>query len=473
MKHSYRLMLAAMTAVAAPLFFSQFAYAEEEKNEESILVYDKAIFFDGYNSLEGISDESKAMFSEDDGILRHRTSLYSVKLTEEQLSKIGQHLRLEVEIGALCDNYDRIGNINLAFVPKGSETYTTSEVERTEIARFITPFMDKNKQPDVVPYVYEMDNVSLILRDKKIREEFDIWVEFELFGVPYAANNQIAGCAGRQDVFTGTLRFVTDPVPADMEDNHVFVPVVIKKPEYLGHNFNNYSEDGTDVMGKADKAWKFELPEDVEDGQVVLIISNHGANAGGEEYNRRAHFVYFDGEKMTTFKPGRESCEPFRKYNTQANGIYGYQEMSDQDWQSFSNWCPGDVIDIRIFNFGALSKGEHEFRLRVPLAKFADKQGDFPVSIYFQGVKKGTLPKPSAVENIKSELRSSYRISGQTCEIISAEPVKTVLLYDMSATLLEMEFGARSVSLSKCNPGLHILMVEYPDGGTEFHKIII
>lgn len=52
--------------------------------------------------------------------------------------------------------------------------------------------MDKNKKPDVVPYSYHIDYVANILRDRKILTDHDIWVEFELFGVPYAANQQIA-----------------------------------------------------------------------------------------------------------------------------------------------------------------------------------------------------------------------------------------------------------------------------------------
>lgn len=470
MINRYKFMLGAAFAVGAMITTPVFA-DDANETQESILVFDKAIFFDGYNSLEGISDASKAMIPEDDGILRHRTSLYAVKLTEEQLSKIGEKLTMQVEIGALCDNYDRIGNINLAFVPKGNESYNIDDVQRVELGRFITPFMNKNKQPDVVPYEFNVDNVSLILRDKKIREEFDIWVEFELFGIPYAANTQVSGCKDRQDVFTGTLRFLTDS-PADLTDNHVFVPVVIKNPEYIGKNFNNYSEGATDVEGKADKTWSFELPENVEDGQVVLIISNHGANSGGEEYNRRTHWVYFDEERMMTFKPGRESCEPFRQYNTQANGIYGLTKRSDDEWQSFSNWCPGDVIDIRTFNVGALEKGTHGFRLRVPLAKFADKQGDFPVSIYFQGVKKGQLPGSASIENVKVDMRSSFGIDGNKCYVTSEQPIRELLLYQADGTLIEMEFKAKELSLAKCQPGVHILVVEYSDGLTEYHKFV-
>lgn len=455
-------------ASAAPLYAQE---VESNDSTTSINIFNETIFFDGYNSLEGISDESKAMIPENDGILRHRTSLYATKLTDQQLAQIGEKFRMEVIVGALCDNYDRIGNINLAFVPKGQETYNPDEVKRIELGRFITPFMNKNKQPDEVPYIYDMDFVSLILRDANLRADYDIWAEFELFGIPYAANEQIFGCKSRQDVFTGTLNFITDKEPAALVDNNVLIPLVIKKPEYIGGNFNNYSEGASDVEGQTVKTWTFTLEEDVTDAQVVFITSNHGANQGGEEYNRRKHNVYFDGKLSYIYTPGRESCEPFRKYNTQPNGIYGWSEMSDDAWQSFSNWCPGDKIDTRVLHVGSLSAGEHTFKIKVIGAKFADKQGDIPVSIYFQGVKNGNLPN-AAVKDIKVEMRSAIAINGDKCIVTTEQPVREILLYDVEGQLLEMVFDSKEVSLKKCNPGVNIVVVEYADGLSEYHKIM-
>ncbi len=473
MKNFYISMLAAGALFASPVAM----YAETEvpstDGKEVVKVYDEVIFFDGYNTLEGISDESKAMIPENDGILRHRTSLYSVRLTEEQLSRIGEKFTMLVEIGALCDNYDRIGNINLAFVPKGAETYNPDEVKRIEIGRFITPFMDKNKEPSTVPYVFDMDHVSLILRDSRLRAEYDIWAEFELFGIPYAANEQIKGCAGRQDVFTGTLSFITDATPAPTTDKNVIVPVVIKKPEYIaGGNFNNYSEGSTDEIGKTIKTWTFDVPEDVTDGQLVFITSNHGANAGGEEYNRRIHMVYFDDKLATTYKPGRTSCEPFRVYNTQLNGIYGYSEMSDRAWQSFSNWCPGDKIDNRILHVGPLSAGTHSMRIKVVGAKFADQQGDIPVSIFFQGVKDGSLPGASGVNAVKPDFRSRINVENDRVTVQSETPVQEILLYDVAANLLAIEFDTNVVSLADAPRGVLIVTVQYADGLSENYKII-
>lgn len=459
--------LAALLPAALPV-----SAQADDADRESIVIYDDVVFFDGYNRLENLSDESKAMIPENDGILRHLTSLYSVRLTDEQLSRIGEHFSMLVEIGALCDNYDRIGNINLALVPKGSESYVPEEVQRIEIGRFITPFMNKNIEPTSVPYRYDMDHVSLILRDSRLREQYDIWAEFELFGVPYAANEQVRGCAGRQDVFSGTLTFITDTEPGPATDRNVLVPVVMKRSEDKGGNFNNYGEGCTDEPGRTVKTWTFQVPEDVTDSHVVLVSSNHGANEGGEEYNRRKHFVYIDGHLATIFTPGRESCEPFRVYNTQLNGIYGYSEKTDEQWQSFSNWCPGDVIDNRVLHVGALSQGEHKVKMKVLGAKFKNKQGDIPVSIYFQGVTEGSLPSTSGIADVKPDFRSSLSIDGDQCFVNTDSEVREILLYDVSGTLLEMVFDSKTVSLAKCLPGVNVLIVEFADGLSENYKIM-
>ena len=369
-------------------FMSSQAFGQPNP-KNPLLLYDHVVFYDGY------LNENNPDKDLDDGILRHSTSLYSVKMTDKQLKKIGDKLDMNVFVTACCDNYDRIGNINLALVPKGKASYKPDEVERIEIARFITPFMDKNKEPNTVPYHYNVDNLSPILRDKNLRKKYDFWLEYEIFGVPYAANKQIEGCEGRSDTFAGTLEFETSGKTGSTSGN-ILVPIVIKKPETIGNNLNNYNEAATDTIGKTTKTYVFNVPENVKDARIILITSNHGANRGGEEYIRRDHFVYYDNGLIMQYKPGRQSCEPFRERNTQRNGIYGkrgedgkfsYEPYSDEEWQSFSNWCPGDVIDTRMIMLGNVKKGEHKIRISVPDAEFADQQGDFPVSMYFHGMK--------------------------------------------------------------------------------------
>ena len=466
MKHS----ILTVPVLAAALATASGASARDMLGNV-IHVYDDVVFFDGYNKLENLNEKAQAMIPDDDGVLRHLTSLYAVKLSDEQLAQVGEHLDMRVMIGAMCDNYDRIGNINLAFVPKGSATYSPAEVKRIELGRFITPFMYKKLEPREVPYAYEVDNVSGILRDARLREEFDIWVEFQLFGIPYAANEQVKGCADCQDVFAGTLWFETD-APAPLTDKNVLVPIVIKTPEDQGKNLCNYDEKATDVLGKTQKKYTFEVPEDVTDGQIVLITSNHGANAGGEEYNRRIHVVRFQDEIVLRYTPGRDSCEPFRKYNTQLNGIYGYSEKSDSEWQSFSNWCPGDVIDNRIINLGPLAKGTYAVEIKVPQAKFEGGQGDIPVSMYFQGVTEGQLPKPSGVADVKADFRSAISIDGDVCRVTSEEAPLSLAVYDADGELVARRMRASEISLGACPRGVNIVVVEYADGLNENYKIL-
>lgn len=438
--------------------------AQEAMPTDTIRVYDHAIFYDGY-LMEKNPDKDL-----DDGILRHSCSLYSTRLSDEQLNAIGDSLSMNVFVHACCDNYDRIGNINIAFVPKGSETYTTDEVDRIEIARFITPFMDMNKEPSTVPYNYELNYLSPILRDSALRADYDLWLEYELFGVPYAANEQIKGCAGRSDVFKGSLEFVTSSPAAKPTKGNMLIPIVIKKPEYIASNLNNYNEQGTDTIGKTIKSYYFDVPQDVTGGQIVLITSNHGANAGGEEYNRRWHYVYVDDELLLSYMPGRDTCEPFRKYNTQANGIYGWMKKSDKSWQSFSNWCPGDVIDNRIIYMGDVKKGRHKITISVPDAQFVDNQGDIPVSIYFHGATEGInnagIQTPS-----ESPALAKVRIENGELLVWSDSPIKGTEIYNMSGEKMCRRVSNAPIALGGYAPGIYLVNIYFDNGITETHKV--
>lgn len=447
--------------------FALASFAKEVK------VYSDVVFYDGYN--DKVFDAGL-----DDGVLRHSNSLYSVKLNPADFTDAAtEGFKMEVEIGALCDNYDRIGNVNLALVPKGAASYKPEETQRIELTRFITPFMDKNKKPDVVPYEYEIPNVARILRDARLNSEYDFWLEFELFGIPYAANEQISGCAGRNDVFDGTLifSFNRDENPGELTGN-VLVPVYIKTPEHYGNiNLNNYNEQATDTLGVTTRTFEFEVPEDVVDSRIYLILTNHGAQTSGEEYNRRLHLVYFDGEVVLSYTPGGESCEPYRVYNTQANGIYGTTRPPNY-WSRNSNWCPGQAVPIREIKTGALAKGKHSLMIRVPDARFVNKDGDFRPSIYFQGVTKGNLE--ASVDQLWFEgPEVKCVLNGRTLTIDSDEPVKMLAVHaydgrpmfvagDLSAT-----HNVESANLGALEPGMYILTFITAEGRTTAQKLIL
>jgi len=243
----------------------------------------------------------------------------------------------------------------------------------------------------------------------------------------------------------------------------------MKRNEAKGHNLNNYSEQGTDTIGKTTKTYTFTVPQDVADAQLVIVTSNHGANSGGEEYNRRWHYIYVDDQLMLTYKPGRTSCEPFRKYNTQTNGIYGYSKRSDATWQSFSNWCPGDVIDNRIIRLGAFSAGEHRVRISVPEAVFKDQQGDIPVSMFFQGVTEGEITAVKSTFADKSA-ESCLRLDGNQLSIETAGEVLNIDIYDLQGKHLRHSSKHAPVSLSALPHGVYLAHIELADGIIYTHK---
>lgn len=344
--------------------------AESPQQPETVssTVFNGVLFYDGY--AETVSEPFPQ------GVVRVQNSRYAAKISSDFISRLKPALDMEVIVEAACDNYDRIGSVFISMISK-DQPYQTSAIEqRIEIARFITPFMDKNKSPQEVPYKFNIDNISRLLRDPAYNKKYDFWMELDIFGVPYAANKQIEGCAGKNYTFFGTVNLTSRDTTEEYE-NQSLLPVAT----YV--YVNNYKD--TDVMGKTIRSFNVETPVPVKNARLYVITSNHGSNQGGEEYNRRDHYIYFDEQLVNVYKPGGKSCEPFRVYNTQSNGIYGSKPRTDAEWSSFSNWCPGDVIPTRVFDLGDLNAGTHTFKIEVPDAKFVNKQGEIPLSVYVQG----------------------------------------------------------------------------------------
>lgn len=375
-------------------------------SQTSYTIYDKIVFYDGYAQTV---DEPVP-----NGVTRINNATYTTKLSEAMIGNLDKgELSLEVTIGALCDNYDRLGHVYLAFVEKDATTYTQSEVNRIEIARFITPFMSKNRNPKEVPYQFQLNNISEIFKDTSLLLDYDIWIEFEVFGVPYAANEQVAGCAGRIDVFEGTLVFNVENGIENYTDANFLLPLSCRE------DLNNYN--ATDVSGETTKIIEFTLDQPVENAVLYLITSNHGANAGGEEYVRRWHDLYLNDTLIHRYIPGGKSCEPWRKYNTQGNGIYSLTPRTTREWLDFNNWCPGDVIPNREVVLGDLPAGEHTIKLDVPTAVFVGNEGYFPVSMYIQNRKSGQIiytdPTDFVItEQIKDTVKLEWTENGTATE---------------------------------------------------------
>ena len=106
--------------------------------------------------------------------------------------------------------------------------------------------------------------------------------------------------------------------------------------------------------------------------------------------------------------------------------------MSDEEWQSFSNWCPGDVIDNRIIRLGAMKAGEHSVKISVPEAVFPEQQGDIPVSMFFQGASRKYwkwkyIPSPETAFTARSTTATSFHWQGWKKASICSTPISTTM----------------------------------------------
>ena len=139
------------------------AFAVDSDEQTAIPVMPRTVYYDGY--------EVKTIYDTDldDGIFRPDNSLRCVRLTESQYDAFGDDLQLRVSIYPQCDNYDRMGLVRLAFVEKGAETYDPEKVEKIELARFITPFMNRNKLPKRVNFLWDIPDVAYIFHDPALR----------------------------------------------------------------------------------------------------------------------------------------------------------------------------------------------------------------------------------------------------------------------------------------------------------------
>lgn len=422
------------------------------------------------------------------GMIRMSNSSYSKMLTQEQLDSFGNTLTMKVTLNPLCDNYDRIGNVNMVLVPKEqtSYSYNDSNIKRIEIGRFITPFMRLTVQnPNSVPYEYELDNLTNIFHDAAITAQYNIWIELEVYGYQGGPGQggaavEIPICANRKDVYMGSLEFTSTDNPQVVYGNDNFLLPLSYKYQLRDYVLEGVDEEGnpvegTQVLDETVKTITFTLDEALPNAVLHLITSNHGANQGGEEYVRRDHFIYLDNNPVLTYKPGGKSCEPFDQYNTQPNCVYlictntGSSPRPDTDaaW-SWNNWCPGDKIPNRVIELGALSAGTHTFKIDVPGAVFAGDQGYFPLSVYLQSVTKtlGTKEFNAAAFSVyPNPVTDVATIETKGAEIKSVTVVNTLGQTVFTGT-------SDKVDMSQLQSGIYMVKVQFDNNQTGVKKIV-
>ncbi len=462
MKKSLLFLFLFGTLLASTKALAQFPY--------ELNVFDQAVY---YGMYEGTVNEPVPA-----NAIRLKNWSYAKMLTAEQLASFGNTLTMTVTLNPLCDNYDRIGNVNLTLVPVGQDSYEYNDanIKRIEIGRFITPFMDKNvANPNAVPYIYDMDYLTDIFHDQDITSEYNIWIELEVYGYQGGPGQggaavEIPGCAGRNDVYMGSLSFSSDYDSTITNGSHYMLPLSYK------YELKNYTLEGTDVIGQTVKTINFDLPTAMPNVKLHLITSNHGSNTNGEEYVRRNHFVYVDDEQVLQYKPGGVSCVPYRPYNTQFNCIYAicnqngtwsWRPNNNTAW-SWNNWCPGNKIPVRTIELGDLPAGPHSFRIEVPDAQFAGGQGYFPMSVFLQSVSQALN-----TDDFEASPVSIYPNPVSDVAVIAAQgrDIRTVTVTNTLGQAV-LNGASERMDLSSLENGIYMVKVQFMNNTTATKKIV-
>lgn len=101
---------------------------------------------------------------------------------------------------------------------------------------------------------------------------------------------------------------------------------------------------------------EFELPEGIENPQLVYTTTGHGGWGTGDEFVPKLNEILVDGEKVFEIVPWRTDCATYR-LNNPASGNFG-NGLSSSDF-SRSNWCPGTLTPPYFIKLDDISAGNH------------------------------------------------------------------------------------------------------------------
>jgi hypothetical protein len=288
-------------------------------NPANFRVFDSIPMFGMY------TNQNPANYTPPAGVLMWQFgTIFVTKLTAQQQTMIGSDLAARITYLAQCDNYDRLGGVFVVLKPIGQVPQPSDP--RIELVRFITPFSDY-KRGMLATHVYpdySLAPFAGVLADGG----HDVWIGIGGGSNPY--NGDPCTNAGVSSDFAAigfkySLDFVSSKVlpggpsaalTAFYNPNATTIPMA-----------GTFSNTGADI-----------------DGHVTVIVSGHGADSGGDEYEYTQDTVTFNGSKIGTFST-QIDCAPFAQYSPDGNpGIFQNNGNGNP-----RNWCPGALVPAHTY----------------------------------------------------------------------------------------------------------------------------
>lgn len=152
-----------------------------------------------------------------------------------------------------------------------------------------------------------------------------------------------------------------DEKPKDKYINPLFSTVNIL--EMSGQNYGRVFK--TDTL-----TTKFELPENIENLQLLYTSTGHGGWGGGDEFNQRLNKVFIDGKLVFNEVPWRTDCATYRLSNPSSGNFSNGLSSSDL---SRSNWCPATLTSPKFIQLNFLKSGKHTIQVVIEQGNDSDE----------------------------------------------------------------------------------------------------
>jgi hypothetical protein len=251
-------------------------------------------------------------------------TVFVTKLSATQQSQIGADLAARITFLAQCDNYDRLGGIFVLLEPRGQTPQPSDP--RIEIVRFITPFSDYT-QGALATHVYPNADISPYAQALADTSN-DVWIGIAGGSNPYGGDPCTALDAGVDFSAIG-FKYSLD---------FVSTTALTPGPSTTLVAVSDVSETTVPVAGT------FASDGGALSGTVTVIVSGHGAGAGGDEYEFTQDTVSVNGASVGSFST-QIDCASYAQFSPDGNpGIFQGNTTNNP-----RNWCPGAFVPAHTF----------------------------------------------------------------------------------------------------------------------------
>jgi len=129
--------------------------------------------------------------------------------------------------------------------------------------------------------------------------------------------------------------------------------------EMSGQNYGRLFDTDTLEM-------TFNLPENIDNLQLLYTTTGHGGWGGGDEFNPKLNQVFIDDSLVFSVVPWRTDCATYRLSNPASGNFENGLSSSDL---SRSNWCPATLTPPFFIPLKYLKPGAHTVHVVIDQGK--------------------------------------------------------------------------------------------------------